>query len=314
VARKPGHIADSASLASVLLKDTFAARQPVPEPIADAPQDLLGDEYQCPFCAAHPEADASRCPQCGRKLWVTLPKRTTPSRLYQIIRVIHTISFLVDLGYVGLILMGSMAEELLPASFTLFMFGCIFPYFLIRAAVLIGLYRRWRIIFYLFLLASLLMLGYTALILYTLASFFGLGSGLTIVCGGGLLVMALAQLFIALSIGDDFNFNKYRILLKVDSDVKTGVNLLDRARHYAARQMWAKAAVHFRRAAYQLSSDAEAHLSLAVAYINLKMYDQAREPLQQAKKLDPFNAKIKELETLLAKQQRNKTGLSPTVK
>ncbi len=307
-ASRPSHIAESASLASTLLKDSFAARRPPPEPIEDAPEDSFGDEYLCPYCAAQTQPNDSRCKKCSHELWVTLPKRAKPSRLYRIIRLLHTISFILDMALLGILLLGATMDGATPVSFTISIFGCLFPVFLIRVAALIGLYRRWRIIYYLFLLNAILVLGYAGVAVYSLGYLYGLASIPTIGCGGGLAFVAIALFLVTLNLGEDFTFNKYRILLKVDPDVKTGLNLLDRGRYYAERKMWAKAAVHFRRAAYQLSSDAEAQLSLAVAYINLKMYDQAQEPVQKAKKLDPLNPKIENLETLLATQQNRAAG------
>jgi tetratricopeptide (TPR) repeat protein len=74
---------------------------------------------------------------------------------------------------------------------------------------------------------------------------------------------------------------------------------MERGRRYADEGLWAKAAVHFRRAAYQLSENVDAHLSLAVAYINLNMYDMALEPLEKARELDRLNPKIDELAAIL---------------
>ncbi|MFC1976422.1 hypothetical protein ACFLXQ_08480 [Chloroflexota bacterium] len=65
-----------------------------------------------------------------------------------------------------------------------------------------------------------------------------------------------------------------------------------------------EAAVHFRRATCQIAENVDTHLSLVVAYINLKMYDLALEPLAKATELDPLNPKIDQLNALLDKKLR----------
>jgi tetratricopeptide (TPR) repeat protein len=108
----------------------------------------------------------------------------------------------------------------------------------------------------------------------------------------------------------DVPFNKYRILLEVDPGVKTGGDLLKRGQHYAERKMWAKAAIHFRQAAYKLYENLEAHLSLAVAYINLKLYDQAEKSLARARELSSGSFRVEKLQALLGSRKEKETPSS----
>jgi len=191
-----------------------------------------------------------------------------------------------------------MLSEDVPLTFTIFWFGCVWPLVIFDFFILIGLLVRWRIVFYLFLIGAVLRLGNTAVTLFQMSDLYGFSLPM-VIYGGGLAFISIAQFFMALNLGEDFTFDKYRILTQVDPGLKTGINLLERGRRYAERKMWAKAAIHFRQAAYQMSESVEPQLSLAVAYINLKFYNLAAEPLAKARMLDPYNPKIDKLETLL---------------
>ena len=125
-----------------------------------------------------------------------------------------------------------------------------------------------------------------------------------LICGGPFVLIGVVYFFMTLNMGADFAFNEYRVVLTVDDDVKTGTALMERGRRYADKGLWAKAAVHFRRAAYQMSEDVDAYLSLAIAYINLNMYDMALGTVEKARVLDQLNPKIDQLAVLL-EERRN---------
>ena len=166
------------------------------------------------------------------------------------------------------------------------------PIGIYNVAMLVGLYKRWRPIFYLFLLNSILALAAAA------AIFFLLGSG-AIFCGAPLALLGIIQFFLILNLGEDFTFDKYRILLRADRDLRTGLNFLDRGHSYARQKMWGLAAFHFRRASLQLTDDLDSYLALTVACINMKRYGLATKYVAEAKRISPTSPKVGQLESML---------------
>ena len=79
---------------------------------------------------------------------------------------------------------------------------------------------------------------------------------------------------------------------------------MNKGNRYAKQKMWALAAVHFRKAAYQMAELIEPQLSLAVAYNNLKMYDKMAISLAKAKELSPNDPRVQKLTTLMNQKLR----------
>jgi tetratricopeptide (TPR) repeat protein len=180
-------------------------------------------------------------------------------------------------------------------------------YLLFSLTVFVGLYVRWKPIFFLFAVNALLTLG-SALG----AMVIGLGlppeamilSPTTgILCSGGGLIWALFMFLLVLRIEDDFFFNEARLLLRRDRDATNGPTLLESGRRYARRRMWAMAALHLSRAAGLMPQRIETHLSLSAAYLNLKRYDLAAGALDEARRIDPDDPQVRYLESLLAERR-----------
>lgn len=301
---KPAHLKEHHSDAAVLLKEALAARSLPPEPKEAAPKDVFANDYVCPYCAAQTQADDKKCPKCGQKLWLNVPRLSKPSTLYKWMRVLYTFGFIFDVLQFGLIALSAMLDKSMRIGRVSLVLSSISMVVVFRFCILIGLYLRWRIVFYLYLLNSVLGLAYVGVVIYLLSLIVGVVSVPMLTCGSLLAFLGIAQFFMALNLGEDFTFDKYRILTQVDPGLKSGLNLLERGRRYADRKMWAKAAMHFRRASYQMAESVEPQLALAVAFINLKMYNQAAEPLLKAKTLEPLNPKVERLEALLAQKRR----------
>jgi hypothetical protein len=177
------------------------------------------------------------------------------------------------------------------------------PFILFSLAVLVGLYLRWKPVFYLFLINAFLMLG-TAIA--------GLSIGLSLpgeaivinqrvgaLCGGGGIVLALMMFLLVLQIADDFFFDQKRLLLRPDRDATNGPALLSSGRTYASRQMWGLAAIHLRRAVGQMPHQIDCHLALSVAYLNLKRYELAASALEEARRINPNHSQVEHLTTVL---------------
>jgi hypothetical protein len=197
-----------------------------------------------------------------------------------------------------------MSDEFEFASLSSIPIGCASVVFFIHSILLIGLLQRWRPFFYLLLLSSILWLGCSGGAIAASLSLGEVHSIFDLIYLGFQGSLVITQFFMVLNIGDDFTFNKYRILLEVDPGLNTGGDLLKRGSRYADRKMWAKAAIHFRQATYKLYENLEAHLSLAVAYINLKLYDQAEKPLARARELSSDSFRVEKLQALLDSRRK----------
>lgn len=320
------------TLASAVLGEAYIQKHTtvVPEPEPEKPSvsaqlwAKYDDELLCPYCATPTEYDDRRCTACGNPLWIKIRRREERSVLLWMlislqafstvmsalgpILILYFISERIDLrdftklfgiyfGILGDIPPGIAAEALALLPRTVFFLAWI-PV-AISAAYTVALYLRWTPIFY-------LLLGNAVLSL--LASIIGLvifaSQGLFAIFGGifGVLV-SVVTFVIVLKLEDDFKKNKWRILLKVDGDIKDGMAFLIRGRRYADQKMWARAAVHFRRAAALLPYQTDGHIAAATSCIRLKDYALAGHILKNAQEIDPEDARIAELIALLEERQ-----------
>ncbi len=279
-----------------------------PEP----PADPLENEYGCPYCLAPTQPNDSTCPRCYKSLWLRMPRRPKPSTLFTILfwlQILNTVQYFV--GVVLLIVsmtslmmnaaaisqMEGMAgvDVTIAAALPFILFMTI-PIGLYNVALVFGLYKRWQPVYYLYLLNSVLTLGGAAALLFLM----GWGA---LVCGAPLALFGMAQFFLILNLGEDFTFDKYRILLRADRDLKTGQDFINRAHRYGDRKMWGMAALHFRRAGYLLVNNLDCRLGLVVALINIKQYDLAAKSLADAKLINAADPRIEKLEAVLARSR-----------
>jgi tetratricopeptide (TPR) repeat protein len=277
-------------------------------------QDPFGDEYQCPYCAAQTLPDDSGCKTCGKKLWHRIPKRKEPSCWFRAVLVLQLFSTLRQgLGFLsalalGLGLLGDNTHSTLASLYgelpTGVSPGIVWPVVVVISAltfgyqlvVLVGLYLRWMVIFYLYLVSALLVLG---LALFGILLTINQGLGPALFCGGGGVLLALAMLALAFVLSEDFDYKKMRIRLCIDQGATTAMTLLDSGRRYTRRDMWAKAAIHFRQAATMMPDKIDPHLMLAAAYINLRRYDLANKALASARRIRPSHPQVERLTDLL---------------
>lgn len=322
---------ESPTLASAVLGDEFVQRHttiiPEPEPEPEHPTAALwvkyDDETLCPYCAAHTEFDDRRCAACGNLLWVKIRRRAEPSLWFWVLLALQAFGTAFALAAPLSILawVSSQLEapfsELLPAYLggasnlppdvlqaawgmlpRLTFFLAWIP-FVILAAMLVALYLRWPPIYYLMLAGSVLeFLGSALGIVFSLSE-----GGLAVASGFMGAVFSLSELLIMLQIEDDFRSDWKRIVFRVDAGIKSGVGFLLQGRRYAARKLWALAALHFRRAAALLPYQTDAYVSLAQACVHLKEYDLARHALEEARRINPQEKQIAEVLALLEQQQ-----------
>jgi tetratricopeptide (TPR) repeat protein len=314
------------TLAAAILHEDFARRRPPPEPEPEpsppAPlQDEFDNEYLCPYCATQTHPDDRKCKTCGADLWIkTRRRKERSSWLWAALTVqmagiiwpaIVPLLMLVyaarEVGienpltlvpvYVGLSnsVPPKVANAVLEAVPRLY-FLVPALYVLFSIVVLVGLYLRWKPVFFLFLTSALLalVLGGAGVLL---------SQGIGLICSGGGVVLALLMFLMLLQLEDDFFFDEKRILLRIDRSAKKGLDFLASGRRYARRRMWAMAVIHLRRAASWLPGWIDCHLELAVAYIGLRRYDLAAQALAEAKRINPGDPQVEELTALLESQR-----------
>jgi tetratricopeptide (TPR) repeat protein len=320
------------SPAAAILREDFARRLPPPPPEPEPPPiplpDELDDEYQCPCCAAQSAPDDRNCPACGNGLWTRTRRREERSSWLWVALTLQAASviwptfiILVVLFYasyqagldnffrlvpVYLGLPGDVPPETASAAFQVVPRLYILPFvtfILFALAVFVGLFLRWKPVFYLFLISALLTL---VLAIVGMAVGLGLPSEsmvlnprVGVMCSGGGLILALLMLLLVLQIEDDFFFDETRLLLRPDRDATNGPALLSSGQRYAKRNMWALAAIHLRRATSQMPHVVDPHVALAVAYLNLRRYDLAESALEEARRINPDEPQVERLEVML---------------
>lgn len=298
---KPGHLRQHASIAASLLQSDFAARQkPIDPAERDAPEDVFANEYLCPYCAKRTRPNDQHCPTCHKKLWIHIPRRATPSKLYYFFMWNVGINIAVIVVMMVLLVLLGLDDRSVRNSGLFYVvltaLGLIAAYYTV---ILIGYFKRWRILYYLNVIAAVLLMAQAG----TNVLISSLRSSGSMFCGGIMFLLGIVWFFMILNLGEDFAYDKYRLTLRVDPDVKTSKNLVHRGNHYSQRGMWALAAMHYRRAASQSPDDINCRLTLALAYLRLHLLDKAAEALTEARRISTIDPLLEKL-TLELEQKR----------
>jgi len=313
--------------AAAMLQEDFARRQPPPEPERQpGPEplpDALSDEYQCVYCAAPTQPEEKTCPACGHDLWVKFRKQEERSRILWLLigfQMLNTTQMALAPVVLLLTAWATLALEGLPSVnvsdpvallnlylglrssltpeaaqiafqtvprtvFLLSFLPCI-----LSTVVLVGLYLRWKVIYYLLMADAFLGVGIAFLAMFL---------GKNLLYGGIGLVIAVIRFLMIFQTEEDFQWKRERLLLRVDRDLTSSTDFIVRGNSYAKRQMWGLAALHFRRAAAWSSQDLDSRVALTVAYIRLRRYQHAARALAEAKQISPDSSRVVELEALL---------------
>jgi hypothetical protein len=233
-------------------------------------------------------------------LWYETLRREKPSKFYRFLLWSHIISNVAYISFVMLIIQGFVDQHLVSGFIAVMMFGLCVPSVFYFAVVLLALLRRWKIFYQIYLVQAVLFFGLSSAT--TVGLLLNRAPLLLSLFSAGLVLVAVAQFFMALNLGEDFTYDRHRILLRPDPDIRLGPDFLSRGKEYARQKMWAMAVLHFQRASYRLPESLNPYLSLAVAYYNLKMYDRMADPLRQAEKLRPHDERVKKLIALMYAQ------------
>ncbi|MBN1979216.1 MAG: hypothetical protein JW918_17605 [Anaerolineae bacterium] len=257
--------------------------------VSPSTQDEFSNEYACPYCMAATEHDDKRCKACGEDLWVKSRKYEKRSTwlwtliAFQLGNAIMLIIPALWLSFAGLPFAAS------PEAITFIAFVAALPS-VFSALVAAGLYFRWQVIYWLFVIDAVLGVVVSILAMLAFGSFFfGLPG----------FVFALARVGLIFQVGSDFELSRRRILFRLDPGLKSSVEYMMRADYYKSQRMWGLTVLHVRAAQSSQPNRLDCHMALAVAYIRLKRYDLADRSLREAKLLAPNDPGVIGLEALL---------------
>lgn len=288
----------------------------------------LDNEYICPVCGSQTRPDDKKCPSCRADLWIRSRKQENRSTwlwmgltvqvfntawywfilvaliglVIELLHLEHGIEFREPGAILGLYFgatggvppeIAGIVLDLVPrVTFFAMLVPAVFS-----LALLVGLYLRWRPAYFVFLADAI----YTVIVM--VAS--GLNqSGISSLFRGYALVIPALLLAAAFQMRDDFAYEKRRILLRLDTDVSSGLGYLVRGREYAKRKMWALAALHLQRAVGMMPSEVEGYVWLALSHIELGQYHSAARALADARQVNPNDARIADVAGLLESRRR----------
>jgi len=301
---------------------------PEPEPEPESPAVALWEKYKnellCPYCASLTQEQDRRCAACGNVLWIKTRRREERSLLLWILIFVQAFNTLMtallpvavvfivgwELGiedftrlfpiYFGL--PGEVSPQVADAALAmvprLVFFLSGIPFF-VSLALLVALYVRWTPVYYLLLIDAAL-----GLLSSVLGMVFNLSHGMIAIVSGVIgAVVSMVIFGLTIQLEDDFKKDRFRIFLQVDTDITSGIGYLLRGRLYASHNMWALAALHFRRASVLMTYQTDGYIALAIACAHLKEYDLARYALEEAQRINPEDKQIAEVLASLEKKQ-----------
>lgn len=307
--------------------------EPKPPPASDALWEKYGDPARCPYCTAETLPSSRVCPSCRSKLWIKYRPNQKRSTLLWILIALQILSALslAALPFAAVLVVGTMvgaqygiggASDLIPAylglpstaspgyiqavqaMFPPVLFWVLFLPMVVGLVFVVGLYLRWRIMYYLMLANAVIgLMGSIASMAFTGGSLPGLIGGLFGVA------MSFANAVIMLKLEQDFQVQRLRIHLALDKGVPDGMGYLQRGRAYAASKMWALAAIHFRQAAAQLPASPDGLIGIAQSTVKIGDRELAQWALEGALERDPDNHRIvAALEALTAREEEPDSG------
>jgi len=312
----------SSTLAGDILGDKYREKYttdiPEPEPEAEPPSVALWAKYEdpnrCPCCAAPTEPQDKRCPECSSRLWIRYRPNESRSQLLWMLILLQIITTLVlaAVPFVSLFIVTftagipdatqllpayiglphTLPEATLQAAHTLFppiLFWLLWIPFLMGIAMIIGVYLRRRIVFYLMLTGAVLGL------ISSIGSLAFAGQSLPGLIGGIVgIVLSFANAVLMIKLEQDFRVpQRVRLTLALDHGLDTGMAYLLRGRAYAAEKMWALSAIHFRQAAGLMMSDINGLVGVAQTTAQLGDMELAQWALESALERQPDNDRVR---------------------
>ena len=284
--------------------------------------DMFDNPWLCPYCAAETSPDDRMCATCERPL--LLRQRRSPERSVWLWRGFflqaYTAFYILAAGlsYFTLILKlkgipnpllllpiylglpvdqpdryAELALATLPMSIFWLLIGS--AGYAILLLLILFLRVPFGHLFYILNAGVMFTFGFAGFVISD--------SWLVWILAGLSLLIGLGQVVITVNLWDDFTFEETRLQLLVDGDARTGDMFYDSAMRYAARQMWAAAALHLRRAIGLRPQEINYHLALTVAYTNMKRLELAQQSLRQVTRLNPYLPEVQKLKQELSALQ-----------
>ncbi len=310
------------TLAADILGDDYRGKYttevPEPEPDVEPPSKALwaADEEpsHCPYCAAPTEPQDKRCPECSNHLWTKHRPNESRSQLLWILILLQITStlMLAAVPFVSLYIVAFTANipdatQLLPAyiglphtlpdatlqaAHTLFppiLFWLLWTPFLMGLVMIVGIYLRWRIMFYLMLAGAVVgLISSIGSLAFARQSLPGLISGIV---GVGL---SFASAVLMIKLEQDFRVQqRVRLALTLDRGLNTGMDYLLRGRAYAANKMWALSAIHFRQADGLTTTDINGLAGVAQTAAQLGDMELAQWALENALERRPDSNRVR---------------------
>ena len=175
-----------------------------------------------------------------------------------------------------------------------FVFFSFIAPFIFSLTIFVGLYKRWKPVFYVYMVSAALglILAVAGMIL---------SPGLNLIFVGFVFIALIAAMMLLLGskIRDDFKWKEERILLRADRGLGNATDFVVRGNFYAQHHMWAMATIHLRRAVAFAPDDVDTQMALAGAYLRLKRYDHAARILEHARGIIPGDPQVEKLKALL---------------
>ncbi len=294
---------------------------PRPEWRSAVDWDGYADEYRCPYCAARTLPEDRKCQVCGGNLWLKQRRREERSTALWILIIVQATNafWMASVPFVLLVYAAfrvrfrdpmallnvylglpnnvppEVASAVLATVPRLLFFLLSIPC-LVSLVIAVGLYMRWRPIFYLFVLNCFVE------VVLAFASW-SLSQGPGLITGGVSLGWAMLGFYLIFRIEDDFYLEERHVPLLLDREAKHGPALVNRGQVYVRRKMWALAAIHFRKACGLMPGRLDCRLALVAAYIKLKQYGLAATALAEARRTAPGDPQVEEVAALLDQSQ-----------
>jgi tetratricopeptide (TPR) repeat protein len=337
---EPAHEFAQAELAQVkvdqekLFRSTYVPGEEEPPPMVVPPLEPMppftavypheanefDDPWRCPFCFVPTQPKDTQCPHCRQQFIVK--RRLQKERTFWLWRgffLQFTLAFMLTIFGVGYFFLAAKLTgvgnplPLLPAYlgqpvtrpdahvtvmlafYPLWLLGGLAAAALYSLLLMLMLYFRVPNghIVYLINAGLMLALGFFGAV-------FNYTSMPAIVAAIVVLGIGALQLLITMNLWYDFTFEQGRLQLKFDRGATNHTTAFISGRKYSELGMWGLAVIHLRRAVSKEPNKFLYNIALAVAYMNTKRYDLARDTLDCAEKLEPASDKVSRLRAELA--------------
>jgi tetratricopeptide (TPR) repeat protein len=273
----------------------------------------------CGYCAGQIAPEDSRCPACGRHLYVQIYRYAIPSSslvLYWFTLTAVAVTYGAQIGYSALTLQ----------TFWPVITGAAMMILLLVTAVFLYFRQYWANIFAITMLAVIMLIGIAQLLINPDLSMLGfdtldpairgvvepLTSGAWKAIKGTQVAMAALTLLFAFRAAPDFDRVHYRQEAAVAKGLRHASEYHGAAQRMAQVGLWATAVLHWQRAVALEPTRITYQRYLGNAYARLGFYERSLDVLQAAQRLASHPESQAEISGLIQNiKQRAQTAASP---